>query len=380
MPSSSSVVDSLLGGVPYGLADEREVLEATEDLADDDHDAWFDALTALGERVEAIADTSAGDEYLRAATYRFAGFRHVLGTRNPSRWQSAWLAHRRCLDEAFAVRAEIERFDVPWGPGPFPAYVIRGGAASTRVLVVQQGFDAALSDTLKHGVLDAVARGWSAVAFDGPGQGATRVVDGIGPIDDWAAVIAAVVDAVQASAERPREFARVALLGVDDGASLALQAAARDPRVVALVCDPGVIRPLDGALARLPSELVIKWREQDDDAVRFQRFVDVAARDPAVGFTVAKLTEPWPDHALYDVLTRLDGWDVTPVLDDVSVPVLVCDPGAGPAYPGQAQELAAALGGRATLLEVRPGMDRPRAIFEWLDEVVPARTDSESSG
>jgi hypothetical protein len=324
------------------------VLEATRDLSGGDHDAWFDALTALGARVEASA------AYLRAATYRYAGFRHVLGTRDPSRWRSAWLDHRRCLDAAFALHPEIERFEVPWGPGPFPAYVIKG--RDDRLLVVQQGFDTAWSDTLMHGVLDAVARGWSAVAFDGPGQGATRVVGGVGPVDDWAAVIAAVVDEVQARAD----VARVAVLGIVDGAPLALQAAARDPRVVALVCDPGVIRPLDRAFARLPAELVTSWREQDDDAARFQRLVAAAVHDPAVAFAVATLTEPWPEAGLYDVLVQLDRWDVTPLLDDVAVPVLTGD-----------AELSEALGGRASSLGPEIGPARRAAIHDWLDDVVP---------
>jgi hypothetical protein len=381
----------LLHGIPYGLADPGEVFAATGDVPVGDNDAWFGALTALGERVEEIAAESmarghresAALAYLRAANYRYAGFWYVLATRDPSRWGSAWRDHRRSLDACFALRPDVEQFEIPWGPGPFPAYLIRGRSTS-RLLVVQNGLGAPLSDTLMTGVLDAIARGWSAVAFDGPGQGATRVVDGVGPVDDWAAVIAAVIDAVHARARGDDDFSRVALLGVADGAALALQAAARDPRVVALVCDPGVIRPIDGALGQLPADLVTKWREQDDDAERFQRFVTAAAHDPAFAFTVAKLTEQWPDHTLFDVLTRLDAWDVTPLLDDVAVPVLVCDPDQAMSYPGQSAELAAALGDRATLVpfttDEGAGLDceigaptlRAQRIHDWLDEVVPA--------
>jgi pimeloyl-ACP methyl ester carboxylesterase len=183
-------------------------------------------------------------------------------------------------------------------------------------------------------------------------------------------VIAAVLDAVHSRADQPGEFARVALIGVAEGAALALQAAARDPRVQALVCDPGVIRPVDGVLAQLPPDLAIKWREQDDDAARYQRFVAVATRAPAVAFTIAKVTEPWPDHTLYDVLTRLDGWDVTPLLDDVAVPVLVCDE-PEMTDPGQSAELVEALGNRAQLLAPVAPTDRARQIHDWLDEVVP---------
>ena len=387
----------LLNGIPYGMADPGEVFAATGDVPVGDNDAWFDALTALGDRVESIAAESAAHghresaalAFLRAANYRYAGFWYVLGTSDPTRWKSAWLDHERCLSAALGFRGDVERFDVPWGPGPFPAYLIRGRAGTSRLLVVQNGLGAPLSDTLMTGVLDAVARGWSAVAFDGPGQGSTRVIDGVGPAEDWAAVIAAVIDAVQARARQTTDFTRVALLGVADGAALALQAAARDPRVVALVCDPGVVRPIDGALGQLPPELVTKWREQDDDATRFQRFVTAAAHDPAFAFTVAKLTEQWPDHTLYDVLTRLDAWDAAPLLEDVSIPVLVCDPDQAMSYPGQSAELAAALGDRATLVpfttaegagldcEIGAPTRRAQRIHDWLDEVVPADEGNE---
>jgi pimeloyl-ACP methyl ester carboxylesterase len=267
--------------------------------------------------------------------------------------------------------AEVERLDVPWGPGPFPTYLIRDRPGASRVVVVQRGLTAPLSDMLDAGVLDLVARGWSAVAFDGPGQSSSRVMDGTVPPEDWAAVIAAVLDAVQARAEHPGEFARVALVGLDDGAVLALQATARDPRVVALVCDPGVIRPLDGALAQLPRNLVVSWREKDDDATRFQRFVTAAVHDRAIAVAVDKIIEAWPDHTLYDVLTRLDAWDASPLLDDVGVPVLICDTDSEAPYAGQPAELAKALGSRATLLDPMSRPDRTHRIQEWLDEVVP---------
>jgi pimeloyl-ACP methyl ester carboxylesterase len=343
----------------------------------------------LGARTEATADRSAARghrdsarlAYLRAANYRYAGFWYVLGTKDPSRWEQAWLDHRRCLDAAFSSWPEVERFAVPWRAGTLPAYLIRGGA---RLLVVQNGLGAPLSVTLMTGVLDAVARGWSAVAFDGPGQGATRVVDGVGPVDDWGGVITAVIDAVQAMARPMNELRRIALLGVADGAALAVQAAARDRRVVALACDPGVLRPVEGALGQLPVDLAAAWRQRRDDAAGFERAVTAAAAaDPGLAFTLAKLTEQWPGETLHAVLTHLETWDVTALLGAVTVPVLVCDPDQAMSYPGQSAELAAALGDRATLVPFTTaegaGLDceigaptlRAQRIHDWLDEVVP---------
>jgi len=75
------------------------------------------------------------------------------------------------------------------------------------------------------GVDDACARGWHAVAFDGPGQGVRRVVEGQGPVPDWGPVVTAVVDAALVHLGPAADPDRVALLGVADGAALALQGA-----------------------------------------------------------------------------------------------------------------------------------------------------------
>ena len=64
---SSSEIQGLLDGVPYGLADREEVLEATRGLTDSGHDAWFDALTEL--QVEAVQWDSRADTFrLRLVT------------------------------------------------------------------------------------------------------------------------------------------------------------------------------------------------------------------------------------------------------------------------------------------------------------------------
>lgn len=378
----------LLNGVPYGMADPGELLAAVEAVAPGDLDAWFEALTGLGARLEAEADTraarghhvSAAGTYLRAANYRYAGFWYVLGTRDPGRWAEAWQGHRRCLDAALARRpgvadvraatASVTVFRTPEAAPDRPA----------PVLVVQGGLGAPRSDALMTGVDDAVARGWHAVAFDGPGQGVRRVVEGTGPAPDWAAVLRDVLDTALAHLGPSADADRVALLGVADGAALALRGAAHDRRVAALVCDPGVLRPLDGALGQLPPPVVAAWRAGDPAA--FEAATTTAAADPAVAFTIAKLTEQWPGQSLSAVLGALAGWDVTGLVDHVRVPVLVCDPDAAVAHPGQSAELAALLGSRATRArfttaqgagaDCEIGAPRVRAerIADWLDEAV----------
>lgn len=390
-------VRCLLNGVPYGMADPGEVLAATGDLDPGDPDAWFDALTALGDAVEASADASAAGghrvsaagAYLRAANYRYAGFWYVLGTRDPGRWESAWQAHRHCLDAALAHRSDVERLDVPWADTTLPVLFFPAAGAvratpdgAVPLVVVQGGLGAPLSDALMTGVLDAVARGWHAVAFDGPGQGRVRMVDGVGPVDDWAPVMGAALDAVLANADRRIDPDRIAVIGVADGAVLALQAAARDPRIRALVCDPGVVRELDGVLGQLPDDIADAWDDEGSATDAFEQAVrDACAADRSTAFAVAKVLEEWPNHTLGEVLARLAAWDVTPLLDAVRIPVLVTDPEEATSYPGQSAELVAALGESATLMtftsEEGAGLDceigaplvRAQRIGDWLDDV-----------
>ena len=242
-------VRCLLNGVPYRMADPEETIAVAANLAPGDSDGWYTALTELGARSEAIAEAcdraghrvSAVQAYLRAANYRYAGFWYILDTKHADDWAQAWRAHRACLDAALARwPTPAERLDVPWSGTRLDTWLFspltpRRDAAPTdhapdrqapaRLLVVQEGLGAPLSDSLMTGVVDAVERGWYAIAFDGPGQGRARVDDGLAPIDDWSRVIAAVLDVACARPEL--EGAHVALIGVADGGNLVVRAAAR---------------------------------------------------------------------------------------------------------------------------------------------------------
>lgn len=383
----------LLNGVPYRMADPQETIAVAASVPAGDSGAWYRALTDLGARVEAVAEVSdraghtvsAAQAYLRAANYRYAGFWYVLDTDHADEWAGAWRAHRACLDAALARwPTPAERLALPWGGTRLDAWLFSPPApdhSPPRLLVVQGGLGAPLSDSLMTGVLDAVERGWHAVAFDGPGQGRARVDDGLGPVDDWAAVIGSVLDVVCGRPELAG--AHVALLGVADGGNLVVRAAAGEPRVGAVVCDPGVVRPIDGALAQLPDTVVAQWRkgEVSPDFTEFTGVLATATTaDPALAFTVAKLTEQWPGATLPQVLERLATWDLTAVAADVSVPVLVADPDAAGAYPGQSAELVAVLGARATRVAFTTaegaGLDceigapslRAQRFGDWLDE------------
>jgi hypothetical protein len=194
-------------------------------------------------------------------------------------------------------------------------------------------------------------------------------------------VLRAVVDTALTHFGGTADATRVALLGSADGAALAVLGAAADDRISALVCDPGVIRPVDAALAQLPGPVTQAWSRGDDDGL-LAASAAARADDRATAFTIDKIVESWPGHSLAAVLRGLAAWDVTPVVDRVTCPVLVCDPDTATAFPGQSAELADRLGGRATLVgftsaegagldcEIGAPLVRAGRIGDWLDDTV----------
>ncbi len=382
-------VRCLLTGVGYAMAEPGEVLATAAGVPAGDLDGWFDAWTALGVRSDAVGAeaaarghrASAADAFLRAANYRFAGFYYVLATSDPGRHRAAWEAHRRSLLASWEHGDHhVQAFDVPWGDASLPAWLARtagGGGAGRPLMLIHGGLASPLSDAVMTGLADGVRRGWDVVVFDGPGQGRVAVVDGVGPVDDWGAVGAAVLDAVlDLDGVDP---GRVVAAGIADGGYLAARHAAADRRVAALVCDPGVLRPLDGAVGGLPEPLRAAWRVGGGEAV--DRAVAAADGDPEVAFAAAKVAEQWPGLRAGEVLERLRGWDLTPALPSITVPTLVCDPDRAMSFPGQSAELAAALGAARSIpftTAEAAGLDceilaprlRNQRVFDGLDEIL----------
>jgi hypothetical protein len=394
-PGFDFALRCLLSGVAYGMAEPGEVLAVADRLEAGDRDSWFDSLDALADRCQAIGESSAAGghrhsaygAFLRAANYRYAAFYHALGTRDPGRALPTWRAHRAALDRAFSLRdTPVERFEVATADGVRVRGWLFTPAPAEReprpVVIVHNLLTAPLSDVLMTGVDDAVRRGWAAVAFEGPGQGATWFEDGVGPVDGWGAVAEVVTDRV---AHLPGiDPTRMVAMGVGDGGYLAAVAAG-DPRTAALVCDPGVVRVADGVLGQLPEAFRQLWSGVDTAAAAQLRGFDDAVADAArsdteLAFTVAKVVEQWPTASLGQVLARLSRWDLSSTAHQIGCPTWIADPDAAVSFPGQSVELAALLGDRATVVPFAgaegagldceigaPGL-RNQRVFDWLDE------------
>ena len=259
-----------------------------------------------------------------------------------------------------------------------PVWLFTPSTPPTRLLVLHNGFGAPLSDAVMTAVTDGVRRGWAVAAFDGPGQGALLVQDAITPVDDWAAVGRAAIDA--ALTALGTDHTPTALLGVAGGSGLALLAAASDDRVRALACDPGVVRPIDDALGQLPDSVGTAWRTGDRKGAA--RAFAVAAADPNDAFATRKALEAWPGCELAAVLDQLTRWDATTAARQLTIPTVITDADAAMGFVGQSRELATLLAGPVEVLafttaegagfdcEIGAPGRRAQCIFDALDRAM----------
>ena len=136
---------------------------------------------------------------------------------------------------------------IPFGQTSLPAYFIaaEGFENAVRPLIVfNNGYDCTITDTYFACAVAASRRGYHSLVFDGPGQGAMLYERGMPLRPDWETVIRAVVDFVEAL---PLVDARrIALSGWSLGGYLAPRGASGEPRIAALIADPGTWSIADG--------------------------------------------------------------------------------------------------------------------------------------
>jgi hypothetical protein len=130
-------------------------------------------------------------------------------------------------------------------------------------VVLNNGSDGPVISQWSLGGRAAIARGWNAMTFDGPGQGAALHRQHLYFRHDWEKVVTPVVDYLLGRDDAAAE--KIALQGVSQAGFWASRAAAFEHRIAALVADPGVVRVASSWEQHLPKEMV---QLLDDDTIR----------------------------------------------------------------------------------------------------------------
>lgn len=374
-----------LGMSWQGMTDIGECLATAATVEAGDPAAWSRAWHVTALRLERIGDdcrdrghrTSAGEAYLRAATYHTAALHRHPDPAAPE--VRAWAAAAvRCFEGAFTrLDLPVEAAAIPYEDTTLPGWFFRAppGDGPAPTLIVQQGRDGWAEHCLGI-ALAAVRRGYNCLLFEGPGQGKVLRLQGLPFRPDWEHVVTPVVNWVVA---RPDvDPARVGLLGLSMGGALVPRAAAFEPRLKVCVANPGVVSWRDivfGFIGSFDPRLADLWRT---DPAAFDAIIAQLSQDvPLLGWGIADTM--WKHGAATPaaMMAALEPYTNEEVLDRIACRMLLMDGEADDFSQGAAME--AALRGRADRIvftaedtgqqhcQVGAQAVSNQRLFDWLD-------------
>lgn len=343
-------IRSILGATAYGVGDAGMVLATAAQITDGDWASWLSAWTAradqlaeIGKQRRAAGDhRGAGWAFLTAADALFRSLDAVDGLpaeraeavllptfRKGRNYWEAWID---CSGSRFV------RVDVPYENTTLPGYLLRPDAsgAPRPTLVLTNGSDGPITSLWSHGAAEALARGWNAFVYDGPGQQSMLFERGTTFRPDWEAVLTPVVDTL---VTRPDvDAAALTAYGVSQAGYWLPRALAFEHRFVAAVADPGVVDVSTSWTEYLPPEML-----QLLDAGRkeeFDGYMTQAGGDPAIVRTFAYRARPYGMSSPFDLFTEVRRYQLRDVADRIGTPLLITDPADEQFWPGQSEQLA----------------------------------------
>lgn len=339
------------------MVDDADLLAVEEAVGDGDADGWYRAFSALGGRARERAERAvsrgsthrAREQYLRASEYYRAALAYCRDDLDAPQLRAAYAAHEACFQAAIPLLPHrIEATTIATDDGELTGYFAPGYAEYTPApcLIVAGGEDTTAAE-LYPWLEAAVRYGFSALVFDGPGQGGTLLNGHITMRPDWEQVIPGILDAVGNRSDVDAD--RLALLGHDLGAVWMLRAAVHDQRVAALILSPGWL-DYSGVLTDAGLEPTRRARLPTRTAYRRARLA---------AFDVSDEQELAEAARHYRIPNETD-------IGRVACPTLVA---ANPVDPSQAKRVYDALPEPKTWLRTQRGTaasDSREIYFDWL--------------
>jgi hypothetical protein len=380
-----------LGAAQYQASDIGECLTVAERVGDGDFGGWIATWSALATRLATEAAQSAAHghresarkAYLRASLYYDLSSSSGDFTGDSGAYSRYWRLHRDAWDKAAACfDPPLERLAIPYEGTVLEGWMFKRDASSEPrpTIVLNNGSDGPITATWSQGGAAALARGWNAVAFDGPGQGAALNRLGLPFRHDWEVVISAVIDHLLTRSDVDRD--KIVLHGVSQAGYWVPRAAAFERRLAACVADPGVVDVSSAWLEGLPKEM--RDLLEADAKDEFDAYMaEGLAQDPRARAMLAWRMRPYGTASYFDAYQRARAMRLTDdLLGQIRCPTLVTDPDDEQFWPGQSQKLYEQLRCDSMLLRFRAeeGADghcepaalalRDQRIFDWLEETL----------
>ncbi|GAA4879533.1 alpha/beta hydrolase family protein [Actinomycetospora straminea] len=340
-----------LGAAAYGVGDVGLWLATAARIVDGDRESWFTAWSDRGRELAALAEASATDPAdLATAAWAYlaasSAWSRAMGAIDglpPDRADAALLPtfreSRRCWEAMIdASSGRHVRLEVPYEDTTLPAWLLRPDASGTPrpTLVMTNGSDGALTGLWSAGAAEALAHGWNAVVYDGPGQQSLLFERGIPFRPDWEAVLTPVVDALVARADV--DPAALTAYGISQAGYWLPRALSAEHRFVAAVADPGVVDVSTSWMGHLPPPMTALL--DAGDKATFDRYMAEVGGDPAAAREFAFRARPYGVDDPYDLFTAVRTYQLRDVAADIRTPLLITSPDDEQFWPGQSDELA----------------------------------------
>lgn len=381
-------VRTTLGKVTSGAADVGEILSTIAEIDQGDSQDWFERWMALGDRVRAIADesaagghpVSAADAYLRASTYFGVALACIDRLESDELLVPTFRLHRDAWDKFVgATSIDTERLEIPYEGMTLPGYLFKPTGKELKCcMILVNGSDGTLSG-LWGFAKAAIARGYTVLMFDGPGQQSLLFERDVPFRFDWEAVVTPVVDFLLGRDDVGSH--RLAIYGVSQAGYWVPRALAFEHRITAAVADPGVVDVSTSWIEHLPSGLKKLLAEGNE------RLFDI---EMSFGMKLSGATSrmwnfrarPYRQDGYFRTIQEVLKYNLTDVVGRIQTPMFITDPDDEQFWPDQAKQLAAMLPGEKMLssFTAAEGANfhcQPMArtlteqrIFDWLDDVL----------
>jgi len=384
---------NLLGNVHYGCGDIGEILATVAAITDGDDASWVGCWQQLAGRVEAVAaDTltrghavSARNAYLRAAAYYAAALTAVDGAEAGEELLGPlFAAHRRC----FAAHVRLldppgQPVAIPYEGGTLPGYLFVPAAdgRARPTVILNNGSDGPVTALWPGLGAPALARGYNALVFDGPGQQSMLFGRQVPFRPDWEHVITPVVDFLT---QRPEvDAGRLVLYGISQAGYWVPRALAFEHRIAAAVADPGVDDVAASWRANLPPQLLALLDAGDQENFDAFMAIGLQSATPRQRQVMRWRAKPYgTGDSAYAVFKAVEQYRLGDLVSRIRTPIMITDPDGEQFWPGQSRRLYHALPGPKVLVPFTraEGADlhcEPMArslleqrMFDWLDEVL----------
>ena len=349
-----------LGAASAGVGDVGLVLATMDRITDGVPQSWFDewSATAAGLAKQGDAAAVAGHHrsaswaYLAAAAYYARALDAIDGLADSSVLKPTFAEHRRCWEAVIdCSEGRFVRVEIPYqataadgsAVTSLPGYLLRPDNTGSRrpTLVMTNGSDGSLPDLIGYGAAEALARGWNAFVYDGPGQQSMLFDHGVPFRPDWEAVLTPVIDVLVARSD----VDATALTGyaISQAGYWLPRALAFEHRLVAAVADPGVVDVSTSWTSNLPPEMMELLHSGQKDV--FNGYMSQVDADPAMARTLAFRSRPYGFADAFDTFSEVEKYQLRDVVGQIRTPLFITDPQDEQFWPGQSQQLYDLLSG-----------------------------------